>query len=129
MTKYTEMEMTILTILANNHIKYSTDGEWYDEDGYAHPDTFELTTDGSGDCGTIFSKNNLDPKIYRGVIASLMQKGALIDDEYEVPQKMIAITITKEAFDQIKSTISNETDDLEIPTFLRRGHPNCLVGA
>ncbi len=102
MTAYTEMEMNVLNILANNHIQYGDNGEWYDEDGYAHPDTYELTTDGTGECGTIFSKNNLDPKIYRGVIGSLQSKGALVTDEYEVPQKMVAITITKTAFDEIK---------------------------
>jgi len=102
MTNFTEMEMTVLNILADNHIKYG-DGAWYDEDGYAHPDTYELTTDGTGECGTIFSRNNLDPKIYRGVIGSLHSKGALITDEYEVPQKMVAITITKTVFNEIKA--------------------------
>ena len=103
MTNFTEMEMNVLNILANNHIQYGDNGEWYDEDGYAHPDTYELTTDGTGECGTIFSKNNLDPKIYRGVIGSLHSKGALITDEYEVPQKMVAITITKTVFNEIKA--------------------------
>lgn len=108
MTKFTEMEMIVLAILAENHIKYG-DGDWYDEDGYAHPDTYELTTDGSGECGTIFSKNNLDPKIYRGVIGSLHSKGALEVDEYTtgMPSKgfvpMIAITISKNAFNEIKA--------------------------
>ncbi len=109
MSKFTEMEMIVLNILAENHIKYGG-GDWYDEDGYAHPDTYELTTDGTGECGTIFSKNNLDPKIYRGVIGSLHSKGALVTDEYttgdtrgfqQVP--MIAITISKKAFNEIKA--------------------------
>tara|TARA_R110000787_G_scaffold162498_1_gene275920 strand:+ start:283 stop:618 length:336 start_codon:yes stop_codon:yes gene_type:complete len=109
MTNFTEMEIIVLNILAKNHIKYG-DGAWYDEDGYAHPDTFELSTDGTGECGTIFSKNNLDPKVYRGVIGSLHKKGALIEDEYstsgsrgfqQVP--MIAITISKSAFNEIKA--------------------------
>lgn len=109
MTAYTEMEMTVLNILANNHIELG-DGAWYDEDGYAHPDTFELTTDGSGQCGTIFSKNDLDPKVYRGVVSSLIQKGALITDEYDTmtdPRKgflpMIAVTISERAFNEIKA--------------------------
>lgn len=110
MNAYTEMEIKVLNILASSHIQYGDNGEWYDEDGYAHPDTYELTTDGTGECGTIFSKNNLDPKIYRGVIGSLHSKGALVTDEYttsgsrgfqQVP--MIAITISKNAFNEIKA--------------------------
>lgn len=108
MTAYTEMEMTVLNILANNHIEYG-DGAWYDEDGYAHPDTFELTTDGTDECGTIFSKNDLDPKIYRGVIGSLEKKGALVIDEYSTSDErgrfvpMIAVTISERAFNEIKA--------------------------
>ena len=76
---YTDLEMDILNILADNH------GDAWDtehDDNSPHIDTYELTTDGSGECGTIFSKNNLDPKVYRGVVSSLIQKGALEVDEY-----------------------------------------------
>lgn len=103
---FTDNEMKILNILADNH-----GAEWNTETdcNSPHIDTYELTTDGSGECGTIFSNNNLDPKIYRGVISSLIQKGALEVDEYEtmtdsrkgfVP--MIAIAISFNTFNEIK---------------------------
>jgi len=106
MTKFTENEMKILNILADNHgAKWDTE----DDDNSPHIDTFELTTDGSGQCGTIFSKNNLDPKVYRGVVSSLIQKGALITDEYDTmtdPRKgflpMIAIAINFDTFNEIR---------------------------
>jgi len=103
---YTDLEMNILNILADNH------GEkWDTEDDYNSPhiDTYELTTDGSGECGTIFSRNNLDPKVYRGVVSSLIQKGALEVDEYDTmkdPRKgflpMIAIAISFDTFNEIR---------------------------
>lgn len=102
---YTDLEMNILNILADNH------GDAWDtehDDNSPHIDTFELTTDGSGECGTIFSKNNLDPKVYRGVVSSLIQKGALEVDEYStgVPRKgfvpMIAIAISFDTFNEIR---------------------------
>lgn len=103
---YTDLEMNILNILANNH-----GNEWdtEDDDNSPHIDTYELTTDGSGDCGTIFSKNNLDPKVYRGVVSSLIQKGALMVDEYDTmrdPREgflpMIAIAISFDTFNEIR---------------------------
>jgi len=102
---FTDLEMNVLNILAANH-----GNEWQTEDDdnfWPYIDTFELTTDGTRECGTIFSKHNLDPKIYRGVISSLLQKGAIIDDEYEAGSAfrcvpMVAIAITKEAFDEIR---------------------------
>lgn len=108
MTKFTEMEMIVLNILAENHIKYG-DGDWYDEDGYAHPDTFLLTTDGTGECGTIFSQHNLDPKVYRGVIGSLEKKGALVSQCYETytdrgrEVDMVSISIDENTFNEIKA--------------------------
>jgi len=96
---YTDLEMNVLNILAANH-----GNEWQTEDDYnvwPHIDTFELTTDGTRECGTIFSKHNLDPKVYRGVISSLLQKDAIIDD----PDPMMgrnSIAIKKEAFDEIR---------------------------
>jgi hypothetical protein len=103
---YTDLEMNILNILADNHgEKWDTE----DDDNSPHIDTYELTTDGSGDCGTIFSKNNLDPKVYRGVVSSLIQKGALEVDEYDTmkdPRKgflsMIAIAISFDTFNEIR---------------------------
>jgi hypothetical protein len=112
---YTDLEMNVLNILADNH-----GDEWQDHEGfcvddfnepkdfrYPHMDMYELTTDGTRQCGTIFSDYNLDPKVYRGVISSLLQKGAIFDDEYEAgtafrPVPMIAIAITKETFDEIR---------------------------
>jgi len=102
---YTDLEMNVLNILAANH-----GNEWQTEDDYnvwPHIDTFELTTDGTRECGTIFSKHNLDPKVYRGVISSLLQKDAIIYDEYDAGQffrivPMVAIAIKKEAFDEIR---------------------------
>ena len=103
---YTENEMNILNILADNHgAKWDTE----EDDNSPHIDTYELTTDGSGQCGTIFSKNNLDPKIFRGVISSLIQKGALEVDEYDTmtdPRKgflpRIAIAISFDTFTEIR---------------------------
>ena len=106
MTKFTEGEMVVLNILANNH-----GAEWDTEhdDNSPHIDTFELTTDGSGQCGTIFSRYDLDPKIYRGVISSLIQKGALVTDEYSTMvdirkgfSTMIAIAIDFDTFNEIR---------------------------
>jgi hypothetical protein len=105
---YTDLEMNVLNILANNHgDEWQTDDSPDDDNAWPHLDTFELTTDGTRRWGTIFSDYNLDPKVYRGVISSLLQKGAIIDDEYvagtafrRVP--MIAIAITKETFDEIR---------------------------
>ena len=103
---YTDLEMNILNILADNH-----GDEWETEhdDNSPHIDTYELTTDGSGECGTIFSRNNLDPKVYRGVVSSLIQKGALEVDEYDTmrdPRKgflpMIAIAISFDTFNEIR---------------------------
>ena len=102
---YTDLEMNVLNILAANH-----GNEWQTEDDdnvWPHVDTFELTTDGSRECGTIFSKHNLNSKVYRGVISSLLQKGAIIDDEYETDRDfhtvpMVAIAIKKQAFNQIR---------------------------
>ena len=103
---YTQNEMKILNILADNH---GSQWDTEDDDNSPHIDTYELTTDGSGQCGTIFSKNNLDPKIYRGVISSLIQKGALEVDEYDTmtdPRKgflpMIAIAINFDTFNEIR---------------------------
>ena len=106
MTNFTEMEMTVLNILDDNH------GEQWDteeENNAPHIDTYELTTDGSGQCGTICSKNNLDPKVYRGVVSSLIQKGALVTDEYDTmtdPRKgflpMIAVAISFDTFNEIR---------------------------
>ena len=106
---YTDLEMNVLNILAANH-----GNEWQDDDGfcvddfdeledfrYPHIDMYELTIDRSGRDGTIFSDYNLDPKVYRGVISSLLQKGAVIDD----PDPMMgrnSIAIRKEAFDEIR---------------------------
>ena len=103
---YTTNEMNILNILADNH---GANWDTEDDNNSPHIDTYELTTDGSGQCGTIFSKNNLDPKIYRGVISSLIQKGALEVDEYDTmtdPRKgflpMIAIAISFDTFNEIR---------------------------
>lgn len=102
---YTDLEMNILNILADNH------GDAWDtehDDNSPHIDTYELTTDGSGECGTIFSRNNLDPKVYRGVVSSLIQKGALEVDEYQtgVPSRgfvpMVAIAISFDTFNEIR---------------------------
>jgi hypothetical protein len=102
---YTDLEMNVLNILADKH-----GNEWQTEDSdnvWPHVDTFELTTDGTRECGTIFGKYNLDPKVYRGVISSLLQKDAIIDDEYEAEKNlrdvpMVAIAITKQAFNEIR---------------------------
>lgn len=102
---YTELEMNVLNILADEHVQgFNT------EDGvYPHVDTFWLTTDGTKECGTIFDEFDLDPKIYRGVISSLDQKGAIVIDEYETsPTKslryvpMVAIAISQDAFNSIR---------------------------
>ena len=93
---YTGLETHVLNILADNH-----GDKWQTEDDrFPHVDTYELTTDGSNECGTIFGKYDLDPKVYRGVISSLIQKNAVIVDEYGDP--MIAIAITEEAFNEIR---------------------------
>ena len=103
---YTENEMKILNILADNH---GANWDTEDDNNSPHIDTYELTTDGSGDCGTIFSRYNLDPKVYRGVISSLIQKGALEVDEYDTMRDirkgflpMIAIAITFDTFNEIR---------------------------
>ena len=51
----------------------------------------------------------LDPKVYRGVVSSLIQKGALMVDEYDTmkdPRKgflpMIAIAISFDTFNEIR---------------------------
>ncbi len=106
--EYTQMELKVLNILADEH-----GSEWQTEDDeHAQLDTFLLTTDGTGDWGTIFGNHQLDPKVYRGVISSLLQKGALEEDEYTtVPKgssftgrkcKMIAIAIKQEPFNAIR---------------------------
>ena len=114
---YTDLEMNVLNILADNH-----GDEWQDDEGFCvddfddledidmrfpHMDMYELTTDGTRRCGTIFSDYNLDPKVYRGVISSLLQKGAIFDEQYEAGTafrrvKMIKIAIHKETFDEIR---------------------------
>ena len=100
--------MNVLNILADNHgNEWQTDDSPNDDNAWPHVDTFELTTDGSRECGTIFSKYNLDPKVYRGVISSLLQKDAIIDDEYETDRDfrdvpMVAIAIKKQAFKEIR---------------------------
>tara|TARA_R110000744_G_scaffold378777_1_gene495416 strand:- start:1094 stop:1441 length:348 start_codon:yes stop_codon:yes gene_type:complete len=113
MTTYTNLEMNILNILADNHKNDSDyDGNWQTENGRcAHLDTWELTVDGTRKCGTIFTKYNLDPKVYRGVISSLIQKEAIDMDEYEttvittkghiVDVDMVAIAITEKTFDEL----------------------------
>jgi hypothetical protein len=106
MTNFTKLEMNVLNILAENH-----GSEWNTENGEsAHNDTWEMTTDGTKECGTIFSSYDLDPKVYRGVIASLIKKGAVDMDEYEtecprnprIDVAMIAIAISEEGFNKIK---------------------------
>ncbi|MAK71177.1 MAG: hypothetical protein CMF19_03900 [Idiomarinaceae bacterium] len=96
---YTEMEMQVLNILADQHGE-----EWLTEDGkFPQLDTYLLTTDGSGRHGTIFEKFDLDPKVYRGVIASLFMKDAVDFDEYDVNrQRMLAVAITESAFNEIR---------------------------
>lgn len=83
MEKYTDLEIEILTILAKEHYE----GEWMTEDWEEispHLDTWILTTDGlKQKNSTIFQINNLDPKVYRGVISSLIKKDAILTDEYE----------------------------------------------
>ena len=104
MNAFTEMEIKVLNILAKTH-----GDTWQDEDGYAHPDTFLLTTDGTGECGTIFSQHNLDPKVYRGVIGSLEKKGALVSQCYETytdrgrEVDMVSISIDENTFNEIKA--------------------------
>lgn len=109
---YTDLEMNILNILANNH------GDAWDtehDDNSPHMDTYELTFNGCGEGGTIFSKNNLDPKVYRGVVSSLIQKGALEVDEYDVMapgatfvgvrknrRRMVAVAISFDTFNEIR---------------------------
>lgn len=93
---YTDLEMNVLNILAANH-----GNKWQTEDDRTpHVDTYELSTDETNECGTIFSKYNLDSKVYRGVISSLIQKDAVWVDEYS--NSMVAIAIKKEAFDEIR---------------------------
>ena len=108
---FTDLEMNVLNILAANHgDEWQTDDSPNDDNAWPHVDTFELTTDGTRECGTIFSKHNFDSKVYRGVISSLLQKGAIIEDEYEVSSSeiglrdvpMVAIAIKKQAFNEIR---------------------------
>lgn len=109
--EYTEMEMRVLNILADEH-----GDEWLTEDGeYPQLDTYLLTTDGSGRHGTIFDKFGLDPKVYRGVITSLYMKDAVDLDEYDVMaegatfvgvrknrRRMLAVGIMESAFNEIR---------------------------
>jgi len=111
---YTDKEIQVLSILADQHGSDWQICDGYDEGneeifGYfpPHIDTYLLTTDGTRRWGTIFSNFGLDPKVYRGVVSSLLQKGAIVDDEYEADRgmrivPMVAIAITKEAFNTIR---------------------------
>ena len=93
---FTDLEMNVLNILADNH-----GNKWQTEDDRTpHVDTYELSTDETNECGTIFSKYNLDSKVYRGVISSLIQKDAVWVDEYS--KSMVAIAIKKETFNEIR---------------------------
>ena len=108
MEKYTKLEIEVLTILAKEH----DDGEWMTEDWdeiSPHIDTWILTTDGlKQKNSTIFQINNLDPKVYRGVISSLIKKDAILVDYYDAGNQfissveMVSIGISKGAFSDIK---------------------------
>jgi hypothetical protein len=110
MTNFTKLELDILEILADHH----EDGEWMTEDWdeiSPHPDTWELTTDGlKQKNNTIFSAYDLDPKVYRAVIASLIKKEAIQIDYYDVTNarfqwvEMAKIGISKCAFYKTKET-------------------------
>ena len=113
MTTYTDLEMNVLNILADNHKKYGDiDGNWQSENGTsAHNDTWEMTVDGTREYPTIFTKYNLDPKVYRGVISSLIKKEAIDMDEYDgvatttkghfIDVDMVAIAITEKAYNEV----------------------------
>ena len=120
MTTYTKLELDILKILAAEHLEYQDDGEFFteDPDGESpHIDTWILTTDGleQGN-STIFEINNLDPKVYRGVISSLLNKGAVLIDYYNtqksifVDVEMIIIGISRHAFYQTKEILEARKD-------------------
>jgi len=111
-SNFTDLEMNVINILANNHKNLDDSGQWQSDDGeYPHLDTWELTIDGRPQNLTIFTKYDLDPKVYRGVISSLIQKGAIETDEYEavavttkgrrVPTILQAIAINKETFKEV----------------------------
>ena len=113
MTTYTDLEMNVLNILADNHKQDPDyDGSWQTDSGScAHGDTWEVTVDGTRECPTIFTKYNLDPKVYRGVISSLIKKEAIDIDEYEATVKttkgrivdvdMVTIAITEKTFNEV----------------------------
>ena len=114
MSKYTKLELDILKILAANH----PNGEFFteDPDGKSpHVHTWELTFDGlKQKDSTIWQIYGLDPKVYRGVISSLIKKDAIIVDEYDagasfedvlkgapLSASMVAIGITRKAFFEV----------------------------
>ena len=107
---FTDNEMIVLNILADLHSNYGGDDEFYTEDDeFAHLDCWECLSDESGQCETIFENHGLDPKIFRGVISSLIQKDAVDLDEYTTglpgsnrhyPIRTIAISMA--AFDKLK---------------------------
>lgn len=93
---FTELETQVLTQLAERHLKYGRNGEWYTEHGdedevYPHIDTEMM-----------LSEFNMPSKVLRGVISSLMQKDAIIYDEGDVRSGILpTIGLCKDAFYQI----------------------------
>ena len=108
-TKYTDLELEVLNILADEHGE-----EWISEtdeaDSQAHNDTWLITVDGlkQGDDVTIFQYNNLDPKIYRGVIGSLVRKDAVFLYPFDTRNdrgdqvEMVLIGLEQHAFNEIR---------------------------
>ena len=109
-TKYTDLELEVLNILADEHGE-----EWISEtdeaDSEAHNDTWLITVDGlkQGDDVTIFQYNNLDPKIYRGVIGSLVRKNAVFLYPFDTRNdrgdqvEMVLIGLEQHAFNEIRN--------------------------
>lgn len=106
---YTDNEMIVLGILADKHLAMTGSNEFYTEDDeFAHLDCWECISDASGQCETIFDDHDLDPKIFRGVISSLIQKGAVDLDEYTTGRpgsnrhyQIRTIAISMAAFEEV----------------------------
>lgn len=81
MAHFTELEMDIVADLfpaATYH------GKWNEEDGEAHIDAFKLVQHyGESDFDDTL-EHKFDLKVYRGVLASLLQKGMIVVDKYEI---------------------------------------------
>ena len=103
---FTKKEMEVLNVLTPANKEFETDdGE------YPSPDMFLVISGPEDAVAANWGKTGLDIKIYRGVIASLIKKGAICVDEWtwdldQIRGRVIevtAIALTLEGFNQAKS--------------------------